>query len=64
VKALYRRAQAKRGLYEYDAALRDLRKAYSLCRSDKMIHREICSLKKLMMDYLALEKITCGKMFQ
>ncbi|XP_021918467.1 uncharacterized protein LOC110829236 isoform X2 [Zootermopsis nevadensis] len=64
VKALYRRAQAKQGLYEYEAALKDLRKAYCLSRNDKMIHREICSLRKLMMDYLTMEKIRCEKMFK
>jgi peptidyl-prolyl isomerase D len=64
VKALYRRAQAKRGLCEYDAALKDLRKAHFLSRNDKIIHREICSLKKLMLDYLTVEKIRCEKMFK
>jgi hypothetical protein len=64
VKALYRRAQAKQGLYEYEAALKDLRRALSLSRNDKIIHREICSLKKLMLEYLTVEKIWCERMFK
>jgi peptidyl-prolyl isomerase D len=63
-KALYRRGQAKRGLNEYEAALKDLRKALSLSRNDKVIRTEINSLKKVMLEYRVREKIRCEKMFK
>jgi peptidyl-prolyl isomerase D len=63
-KALYRRGQAKRGLNEYEAALKDLRKALSLSRNDKVIRAEISSLKTVMLDYHVKEKIRCEKMFK
>jgi peptidyl-prolyl isomerase D len=63
-KALYRRAQAKRGLNEYDAALKDLRKALALSKNDKIIQKEIICLKKVMLDYLVTEKIRCKRMFK
>lgn len=63
-KALFRRGQAKRGLNDYECALRDLRKALSLSRNDAVIRGEISSLKKLMLDYRVREKLRCEKMFK
>lgn len=63
-KALYRRGQAKRGLNEYEAALKDLRKSLSLARNDAVIRGEISSLKKVMADYHIREKLRCEKMFK
>lgn len=61
---MYRRGQAKRGLNDYDAALKDLRKALSLSRNDAVIRGEISSLKKVMLDYRVREKLRCEKMFK
>jgi peptidyl-prolyl isomerase D len=63
-KALYRRGQAKRGLNDYEAALKDLRKALALSRNDAVIRSEISSLKKVMLDYRVREKLRCEKMFK
>lgn len=44
-KAYFRRGQANYGLHNYDAALDDLSEALQLEPSDKLIHREIKSVK-------------------
>lgn len=62
-KAHYRRAQALIGLKEYDKALLDLNKAYSLCPTDKLIQNELQNVKNLKLNYLQKEKQIFSKMF-
>lgn len=63
-KALYRRAKAKQGLNEWVSALTDLKWALNLSRNDKLIQRDIISLRKLMLNYLKKEKIWYQNMFK
>ncbi|KAJ9589004.1 hypothetical protein L9F63_017699, partial [Diploptera punctata] len=64
VKAMFRRGQALRGLNDYDGALRDLKRARTFSKNDRIINAEIISLKTEMNNYLQREKIIFEKMFK
>ncbi|GLG93243.1 hypothetical protein R5R35_006551 [Gryllus longicercus] len=63
-KALYRRAQAKRALGDYDAALDDLRTALQIAPSNKSIVSEMNLVKQFIQRYHAKEKKVFEKMFK
>lgn len=63
-KALYRRAQGKLGLKDYDGAILDLNNALNVCPHDKNVQSKLQLVKKHKLTYLKLEKETCAKIFQ
>lgn len=63
-KALYRRAQGKLGLKEYDSALTDLNNALNYCPNDRNIQSKIDTTKKDKLKYLKIEREVCSKIFQ
>lgn len=63
-KALYRRAQGKMGIKDYDGAILDLSKALDICPNDKNIQTKLEMVKKQKLEYLKLEKQTFSKIFQ
>lgn len=63
-KALYRRAQAKRALGDYDTAMEDLKMALQFSPTNKSILKELLSLRQNIQCYLAKEKIVFERMFK
>lgn len=63
-KALYRRAQAKMAIKDYDGAIKDLTKALDVCPNDKNVQTKLEMVKKQKLEYLKLEKQTFSKIFQ
>lgn len=63
-KALYRRAQGKLGLKDYDSALTDLNNALNYCPNDRNIQSKIEMTKKDKLKYLRIEREVCSKIFQ
>lgn len=63
-KALYRRAQGKMGLKEYDEAIKDLTRALDVFPNDKNVQTKLEMVKKQKLDYLKIEKQTFAKIFQ
>lgn len=55
-KALYRRAQARMGLRDYDSAVADLRRALVLCPNDKIIWQQLKKATATKRNYLETEK--------
>ena len=62
-KALFRRGQARHGLKDFDAALKDLTLVASLEPKDKGIANELARLKKTRSNEVAKEKKMYSKMF-
>lgn len=63
-KALYRRAQGKMGMKDYDGAIKDLNDALDICPNDKNVQTKLEMVKKQKLEYLKLEKQTFAKIFQ
>ncbi|XP_018326753.1 peptidyl-prolyl cis-trans isomerase D-like [Agrilus planipennis] len=63
-KALFRRAQARVGLKEYDEALNDLKNLLKLYPKEKEVINELENVMKLKSNYLLKEKILFTKMFK
>ncbi len=63
-KAHFRRGQAKRGLKDYDLALKDLMRAKELAPGDKSILGEIVKVRELRQKYVDVEKTIYGRMFK
>lgn len=63
-KALYRRAQAKMAMKDYDGAIKDLTNALDVCPNDKHVQSKLEMVKKQKLEYLKLEKQTFSKIFQ
>lgn len=63
-KALYRRAQGRMAMKDYDGAIKDLNKALNVCPNDKNIQTKLEMVKKQKLEYLKLEKQTFSKIFQ
>lgn len=64
IKALFRRAQARIEMKDFDEAIVDLNKARDLEPEDKALAKELARAKKAKLDYVQAEKRMYSKMFQ
>lgn len=63
-KAYFRRGQANFGLHNYDAALKDLKKAQTMEPRDKKIFKEIVQVTNAMKHSKAEEMKLCANMLK
>ncbi len=64
VKALFRRAQARLGLQDFDLAIQDLAKVKEIEPNDKGVASELAKVKKAQLQYKEKEKSIYSKMFK
>jgi tetratricopeptide (TPR) repeat protein len=63
LKALFRRAQCRRELMNYDGAMQDLQRAKDLAEHPGEVVKEMQRVKRLMKKYLQQEKAMYSQMF-